>query len=70
METMHSELKKLEKENADLKGEISEKEDRVRNYEVELRVAQQKTNKYKKIAKTFKGNLESFEQTLSKLKEN
>lgn len=61
METMHNELKKLERENNLM-------EEKLKHAKSELDISHQKTNKYKRIAKTFKINIDSIEQTLVNLK--
>lgn len=51
MEGMHNEIKRLEQANRI-------HEEKVRLVQAELTVSNAKTNKYKKIAKQFKTNLE------------
>lgn len=61
METLHKEVKNGERENILL-------QEKLRHLQSELAVSNNKTNKYKRIAKNFKANLDQIEETLATLK--
>lgn len=61
IETMHNDIKRYERENM-LKDEKN------RYLSQENQLANQKTAKYKKIAKTLKVQIEQIEQTVSNIK--
>ena len=61
METMHNDIRRLERENL-------LKEEKNRFIVQENQLANNKTAKYKKIAKTLKVQIEQIESTISNLK--
>jgi hypothetical protein len=61
METMHNEIRRLERDNL-------LKEEKNRFIVQENQLANNKTAKYKKIAKTLKVQIEQIESTISNLK--
>jgi predicted transcriptional regulator len=61
METMHNDIRRLERENL-------LKEEKNRFIVQENQLENNKTAKYKKIAKTLKAQIEQIESTVSNLK--
>jgi uncharacterized protein YlxW (UPF0749 family) len=61
MDTMHTELKKLERENRLL-------DEKIKHLTNEVQLANNKTVKYKKIAMTLKAQIEHIEETIANLK--
>jgi ATP-dependent Lon protease len=58
---MHGELKRTERENKLL-------EEKLKSLQSELGLSNNKSAKYKKIAKAFKSNLEQIEESFANLK--